>query len=1185
MSRRWLTLLLLLVTAASTLAQDFRAKMTGRVLDPSGASVASAQVEVRSTATGETVSSATDSQGVYNVLFLRPGDYTLIVTAQGFKKYQKDSISLVAGQSAGLDVTLEVGQVSESVTVTAETALLETQSASRGTTVNTKMVQEIPLVSRNPLMLAWMQPAVTFRGAAIWQQPFANGAIADWSINGGPRSNNEFLLDGAPNNAQAGTNNIAYVPIVDSVQEVSIQTNSYDAAYGKTAGGIVNMVVKSGTANHHATGWGFFKRPVLTANTFQNNAIGAPRPRNDTTQWGLQVDGPVHIPKLMKSGAEKKLFYLFSFEKYKELLPQPLRLSYPEPEMRQGDFSKLVNAAGAPISIFDPATGRDVNGVWTRDAFPGNRIPQGRIHPVSAAVTKYMPPPAAKTAGVAYSQQNLLLPDYTATYDYWNWMVKADANLSSRHRMFWRYGFNRFDEDRSYNAVFTGPGQDGQHPFIRENHAFLVDWVGTLTPTLVVNLRGSAARYVEGGKGSGNEGFDMTSLGLPSSLIGQLPGPIYFGRWEWQNYTALGRYQSLNYTNTYSLAGTLTKIWGTHTIKAGADARRIHYITQNNGNVLRFLSNNDFSRRIWNQGDATSGDGYATFLLGTPTLARSDYPLFPFFRQWYIAPYIQDDWKVTRRLTLNLGLRWDINTAPTEKYNRMTAGFDASAASPVRNLLSADSLALYPNLRNLNGALTFAGVGRPTSTAKTDLSTFQPRIGAAYQIGSRTVLRGGWGLYFLNPNNSWMRPEGFSTFTDGVVSPNEGRSPVAGYLGNPFPTGILTPPGAAPAGLSFVGRGFDWFNQGFILPNTQQFSLGVQYQVNRSSTVEVSYVGSRTRDAQAALGFNLPSSQFRAGCNPLEGGRPSFCDELLPNPFLGIEAFRGSGYFSVARISRYDLNRPHPQFQSDLNQQGVNFNRYWYNSMQTSYNLRFQSGLTMNANYVFSKSTERVGFTDPFNRVGNQGPSQIDRPHSLKFSVVYELPFGKGRAFLANANGFLDRLVNGWQVSTFWTAQSGEPMQMPSNVRMLKDPRLNPDWKAHQVRGFSNCALLMDNNGNIGIVDAARRAACGDNFANYHWLILPRYAPRETPNYLSQIRLRNTITTDFSLNKMTQIAENLKVQFRAEAFNLLNRYNYGYQQFTLNPLDPNFGTVFPAFAGVANTGLPRTIQLGFKVLW
>lgn len=1166
-------------------AQDFRAKITGRIFDASGGAVASAKIETRNAATGDTVSSVSDGQGVYNVLFLRPGDYSLTVIAAGFKRYTRDSISLVAGQAAGVDISLEVGQVTDSVTVTADTALLETQSASRGTTVNTKMVQEIPLASRNPLMLAAMQPAVTFRGAAIWQQPFANGAIADWSINGGPRSNNEFLLDGAPNNAQAGGNNIAYVPIVDSVQEVSIQTNSYDAAYGKTGGGIVNLVIKSGTAQHHATGWGFFKRPVLTASTFQNNAIGAPKPRNDTSQWGLQVDGPVYIPKLMSKTADKKLFYLFSFEKYKELLPQPLRLSYPENDMRGGDFSKLVNAAKAPVTIYDPATGRDQAGVWTRDAFAGNTIPKNRINPGAAAVTSYMPAPKDVTAGVAYSQQNLLLPDYAATYDYFNWMVKADANISAKHRMFWRYGFNRFDEDRSSNAIFTGPGQDGQQPFIRENHAFLVDWVAMLSPTLVANLRASAARYVEGGRGAGNEGFDMTKLGLPASLVAQLPGPIYFGRWETQNYASLGRYQSLNYTNTYALVGSVNKIWGAHTIKAGADARRIHYITQNNGNVLRFVSNNDFTRRIWNQGDATSGDGFATFLLGTPTFARSDYPLFPFFRQWYIAPYIQDDWKVTRRLTLNLGLRWDFNVAPTEKHNRQTAGFDAATPSPVVGLLGQGALTAYPNLRNLTGALTFAGVNRPTNSADMDWSNIQPRIGAAYQVSNKLVVRGGWGLYYLNPTNAWLQTAGFSTFTDGVVSANDGRTPVPNYLNNPFPGGILTPPGAAPAGLSFVGRGFDWFNRDFAIPSTQQFSAGFQYQISRSSALEVSYVGSRTRNAQTALGFNLPSQDFRRGCNPLEGGRPAFCDELLPNPFAGIEAFRGSVYFTAPRISRYDLSRPYPQFQNDLNQQGVNFNRFWYNSVQLSYNLRFQSGLTLNTNYFFSKNVERNGFADPFARTPNQGPAQIDRPHAMKFSAVYELPFGRGQKYLAGANGFVNRLINGWQASTFWTVQSGEPMQMPGNVRLLRDPKLDPDWKAHQVRAFSNCALLMDNNGGINVVDNARRASCGDNFANYNWMVLPRYAPRETPNFLGQIRLRNTITTDFSLNKMTQITERLKVQFRGEVFNLLNRYNYGYQQFNTNPLDPNFGTVFPAFAGVANTGLPRTIQLGFKVLW
>ncbi|MCL5745848.1 MAG: carboxypeptidase-like regulatory domain-containing protein, partial [Acidobacteria bacterium] len=315
-------------------AQEFRATISGRVLDGSGAGVPGASLTAVNAATNESTQARSDASGAYTIPFLRPGNYRLSVTADGFKQFSRENIVLEAAKIAGIVVTLEVGAITESVTVTAESALLETQTASRGGVVDTTQVAELPLNARNPFMLGSMMSGVTFRGAAIWQRPFDNGAIAQWSVNGSQMSNNEFLLDGAPNNAQMGGNNIAYVPIVDAVQEFNVQSNSYDASYGKTGGGVFNVVLKSGTQNHHITAWEFMRRRVLDANTFQNNAIGAKRPNHYLDQYGFQLDGPLTIPKLFPKDGLVKAFYLGSFENYREAWPQFLNISYPEPEMR-----------------------------------------------------------------------------------------------------------------------------------------------------------------------------------------------------------------------------------------------------------------------------------------------------------------------------------------------------------------------------------------------------------------------------------------------------------------------------------------------------------------------------------------------------------------------------------------------------------------------------------------------------------------------------------------------------------------------------------------------------------------------------------------------------------------------------------------------------------------------------------
>jgi hypothetical protein len=406
---------------------------------------------------------------------------------------------------------------------------------------------------------------------------------------------------------------------VDAVQEFTIHTNSYDSQYGHTGGGVFNVVLKSGTSSHHITGWEFMRRKSWDANTFQNNSIGAKRPGHKLDQFGFQLDGPAEIPGLLKRDGRVKLFYLGSFESYHELWPQFLRNSYPEPEMRNGDFSKLTTPDGRPVTIYNPFDyTMDAAGDPIRRPFAGNTVPGSMIHPVARAVTKYMPAPNAKTPAVRYSTQNLLHPEYPANDDFYNLILKFDWNFGDRHRAFIRHASNDRTEDRCINGICSGPGMDGQQPFQRINDAYVADWVGTISPTLVLNVRGSHNRFIEKGFGRGNVGFDLASLGLPTSLISQLPGPTYFGRWDFGGYTSLGRYQSINITNNYGLMGNVTKIWGAHTVKLGVDARRVHYITQNSGNILQFSAAVGCTQRLWNQGEANAGDAYASFLLGSP---------------------------------------------------------------------------------------------------------------------------------------------------------------------------------------------------------------------------------------------------------------------------------------------------------------------------------------------------------------------------------------------------------------------------------------------------------------------------------------------------------------------------------------------------------------------------------------
>jgi hypothetical protein len=1179
------------------MAQEFRATITGRILDGSGALITGATVKAVNTATNETNTATSDNSGVYSIPFLRPGQYTLTVTQTGFKTAVRSNITLAISQVAGIDITLDVGQLSDSITVEANAAILETQTASRSGVIDTKTIADLPLNARNPFMLGVTQSGVTFRGAAIWQRPFDNGAIAEWSINGGQQSRNEFLMDGAPNNAQLGGNNIAYVPVVDAVQEFAIQTNSYDAAYGRTGGGVVNVILKSGTAQHHGSAFEFMRRAPLNANSFQNNARGrradgslnAPRPDGNMDQYGVQLDGPIYFPKLLKKDGPVKLFYMGAYEGYRETTPNPLRNSFAEMDMRNGDFSKLTQPNGQAIRIYDPFnTTPDASGNPVRLQFPNNQIPASRIDPVARRVMAFMPQPNNSEPAQRYSTTNFILPTYVNKDDFYNLILKFDWNFGDKHRSFIRHASNDRTEERCVNGICAGPGMDGQQPFQRINDAYVIDWVSTLNPTTVLNVRASYNRFIEKGFGRDNENFDLSSLGLPSSLVSQLPSPAYFGRWNINGYSPLGRGQGINITNNYSITGGLTKNVGKHTLKGGVDLRRIHFIQQNSGNILEFTFSDQWTRRNWNQAEADSGDSFASFLLGLPGGFGSDrtvggqqfFPLYPFYQNWYTALYFQDDWKVGRKLTLNLGLRYDINAPATEKYNRINRGFDPGA-----------STLQVPGV-NLRGGLQFAGVGsNPANSGTLYKNTWQPRAGFAYQINDRLVMRGGFGRYYMNPSNNNLRSLGFETNTPVVASVDDGRTPIASVLSNPFPNGFNRPPGAGLGASTFLGRDFNHWTPNFKLPGIDQFSFGFQYQVNPRSVLDVSYIGSRTRNHETEIPLNIPSASFMRQCDALQGGLPNFCNDQLPNPFRGNSAFTGTPFFTANTLSRYQLNRPFPQFNGNLLQQGLNDGHINYNSLQINYNVRM-SGLTITTNYTWSRMLEQWGFTDPFNRVEQRSLYFNDRPHVFKLTGSYDLPFGKGKKFGSGVSGLMDKFIGGWQVTSFFQWASGEPTDYPGNLLPLRDSTVQDiNWNQHQVRGWGNCVVRQNNNGTQTPMPYSVAAGCGTNLSTYDWLWVGDYSPgqtapgRQTPTRQPSLRKHRVPTLDASLLKTTRFGERYAFQFGFEAFNAINKYYYGRNDnFNTNPNDANFGTLFPALTSNQNFS-PRTMQVRLKFLW
>jgi hypothetical protein len=1185
----------LLSLPAISVAQDFRATITGRVTDLNRAAIPNAQVQVKNIGTNETTTATTDSEGNYKAPFLRPGSYSVTVEVTGFKKATRDNFYLVINQVATLDFTLETGSISEQVTVTGEAAVIETATADRGGVIDRQKVIELPLNARNPFMLGILTAGVNFNGAAIWQRPFDNGAIAEWTINGSQSRGNEFLLDGAPNNGQAGGNNIAYVPPVDAVQDFKIMTNTYDAQYGKTTGGIINVNLRSGTNALHGSIYEFMRREWLDANDFRLNAQGRPKPKHWLDQYGFQVEGPVYIPWLYNG--KDRTFFMFNYEGYREGVPAPLNLSVPMPEMLEGDFSKLVDGAGRPIIIYDPMTGRadaSAPGGWRRDPFPGNKIPASRINPIAKKILSFQPKPNRSDPVAGYARSNLFLSP-AATDAFFNYVFKIDQQFNENHRMYVRFAQNDRTEDRNVNGIFSGPGQDGQQPFKRINDALVVDHLATFSPTFIFNFRVSFNRFIEDGFGEGNIGFDKTTLGFPASLVSQVPGITSFGRYTFADYNTLGRFRGNNLTNTIASHPSFTWIRGSQTWRGGVDMRWTQFITRNEGSPFLLTGTRGFTQARFDQGDPNSGDSIASFLLGYVG-GQSDYNLFPTTLGKYYAPWFQNDWKFNRRLTLNLGLRWDVNVAPNERYNRLNRGFDPNVINPANALINRTQ---FPTLPQLKGGLNFAGVGDiPSIAADIDWNNIQPRLGFAYLLKEKLVMRGGWGLYFVNPNNDYLQFNGFQVTTPVINSLDGGRTPIEGLLNNPFPSGITVPAGAAGGASTFLGRGFNYVNPSFQVPYVHQFSFGFQYQLPWESKVEVSYVGNRTLKLQTNRPFNEPDLAFRQQCNPLEGGNPVFCNQALPNPFRGLAPFAGTGHFTSNTLSRFNLARPYPHF-GGITEVTRNDGRIDYNALQVTFEKRTRSGMNVVSTYTFSKQIEELGFNDLQRGIKQRGLYFADRPHRITTGMVYQLPFGDGQKLLNFKSGILSKIVSGWESSLIFTWDSGRPWDLNANTMWINPDAYLKDikWKgSDQVWAFrtypdranpavrSVCAARVLDNGSLALQSYSANLE-GCSLANVDLIRVPQFAPRFTSFRSSTLRLHSPPNADLSFNKLTKITERIGFQFRVEMFNFTNTYQYRVHQFTNNPDDRNFGSVFPRTAGNTAVAYPRHIQLAAKIIF
>jgi hypothetical protein len=1132
----------LLAGSAATAAQETGGGIAGTVADAQGAALPGVTVSLRNEGTNAQLNTVTNSDGAYVLPFVPIGRYTLTATLAGFSTTKREAIEVRVGDRLRLDLALQIGALTEEVTVSSEVPLLDTGSANRGQVIGREQVADLPLLGRNPFMLAQLTPGVQYTPstASRSNRPFDNGGMDNFQISGGRGFTNEFLLDGVPNTGTETNqpNNLSFVPSPDATAEFKVQTSIYDAQYGRTGGGVVNVVLKSGTNQFHGALYEYYRDEKLNANTFDANRGGVAKPGLYWNQPGFTIDGPVKIPGLY-NGSDKT-FFMYNWEQIRSEVPFPQVYTVPSALERAGDFSQSRTADGRPITVYDPLTTRLENGQFVRDAFPGNVIPAGRIDPVALALLQRVPLP--NTSGLT---NNLLVPDNARADRYDQHVLKVDQVVSPNHRFFVRFARNKRTEINDFAAFPPEASPWYQHG--RMNVGFAVEATSVFGPSLVLSSRAGFIRhdfYIA----THGDNFDPSTLGFPSSFTSQLERQT-FPQVQWDGYTTFGSTFGGNngsiftVSDQWSWSEVLSKTAGNHSLKFGGELRALLNNQQNpTSSTGRFTFNRAFTQRNPLAAAADSGSSVASLLLGYPadgssTANPSVSPIFPqlHYRGNYVGLFVQDDWRVNQRLTVNAGLRWDYESPIVEELNQQNIGFDTTSTSPFQ----------APGL-SLRGGLQFASDDQ-RQPFKKDLNNIQPRIGATFRVDDKTVLRGGYALAYL-PTFDTGQNNGFSVTTTLVASTDGGITPV-GRLSNPFPAGLDQPVGSSQGLATLAGRGFTFSDPERTIPYVHQFSVGVQRELPGRLALEASYVGSRTRGLPVSKGINEISAEQLATGNVML--------QQVANPFQGL--LPGTP-FNGATVPRQQLARPFPQFagiNQDRRPLGVND----YDSLQLSVNKRLSRGLQFLVSYTYSRTEEEVTYLNPQDDWGQLARvvTAADTPHRMLISSTYDLPFFRDRP------GVLGSALGGWQVNGIVTFQSGLPVATTAGAFLVGDPTLdNPTLG----RWFNTCTQAL----------SGARQNCASADEPIAWQVQPSFTLRTLTTRLDEVRTKRPALIDFSLFKTFALPSRMRLQVRLESFNMFNTPWFGAPN--TNVTNAAFGTVAPTQAND-----PRNVQLGIRFMF
>lgn len=1197
---------LLLMSSSLSFAQDTRGNISGTVTDSQGDLIPGAGVTVTNTGTGTATRLTTNASGYYEAPLLLPGTYSVTVENTGFKRSIRSGLTLALGEQLQINFQLEPGAANESVTVTAEAPLLDTSTVSTGRALSNREVMDLPVVGNNITMLSRFAPGVQVPGTTQFLLQGQVGGGSQYNTPGGV-GGNEWSMDGASTN---GTDRrVSIMPSPDTIDEFKIETSNFDASFGHSTGLNISMSTKSGANAFHGTGtyqyfnqkWNaapFFVRQTrarqlaalqAAGNTAGFNELDARPllPPGQTRNYHATISGPIYIPKIFDG--RNKLFFFFGFSELKNrqsARPSELNYTVPTEAMRNGDFSALLAVDPVRYRIYDPLTTRPDParpGHWVRDPFPGNIIPRDRFdNPLYDFYVKRMPLPNTPIAANADPVNNYIASGMPNTVDYRSFNNRVDYQASEKHRFFVRWLKSSFLEGAQDFTYETEPGLmnwDEKRPA----YTAAADWTYTLSPTTILNLTVDTNGFLQQNQRLGTRKYKPSDVGLPAYLDAKcgdgcvLPRIVWPGMTYWGGDMIVstpvdpgpkGRQQGLKFN--------FTQIRGTHSIRAGIDFRQ-HYRTQiQSGGFTSgsFSFSNTFVRREEDNltPAASVGLDWAAFILGMPNemfLDTNDtYALFSPYYAWHG----QDTWRVNRNLTLTFGLRMEYERGATERYDRALSYFDPNLELPI----SAAAQAAYarnplPELPAsqfvVRGGSVYAGRdGVPRELWQSELM-WLPRVSAAWQLGAKTVVRGGYGTYYdtLNVMNQAADQYGFARATVTQLTNDAGTTWLVGDpangispLVNPFPvrangTRFDVPLQSALGAMARVGQGFTFGRYDRVHPRVQRWRVGVQRELGAHMLIEASYwgqYGDRLFPSQNLRLDPLPA-QYWNNTNTRNAALATNLNQQVPNPFhiSNFEFLRTSdptlyqhlstlGRFTSPMIQKHLLLRPFPHMNG-LFDSSSNIGSARTHALELNFQRRFAQGFTLNASYSRMLQENRTFLDNEFETEPTIWyPSDTARPHRFTATGIYELPFGKGRQFFQE--GILNHVLGGWQVAATYEFQNGPLLAWPNlfyggDLSTFEDDLNNGNKTWDQ---WFNTALPFER------VAANQPAA---------------FQTRVFPRFFNGARADGLNQWNANVLRRIRITERVRLELRGDFINLQNRSQMNPPE--LSPTSTNFGRI------------------------